>query len=182
MTDNPTNIRNISPAHLRAIGLVAVQWSELETSIIRFICVFSSQGFTLETYKQLRGITAHMNFPQKLDALCTVVGLACKVEEEQHHKALLKFAENLKKDLSGKRNSIVHQDWRPAEAMPDYIKGTSYKARGTFKFDTVEMSATDIVAVAEEIAAANNRLGELTEPIFERLVHETSFRSGGHAP
>ncbi len=154
-----TKLRDIPDEHLRAIGLVSLHWSAFETMIFRMIWLFS--GMSVE---DCRALVTHMSFPQRIDALVTMVGLVAPDSPE--HKALAKFAENeIKKKLSAKRASIVHLDWWPDDLVPSHIKGKLYKARGSLKEESLRMSEADILAIAEEIRAQTSEFVGLVAEI-----------------
>lgn len=165
-------LRDVPDAHLRAIGLVSLHWSVLETVAFRMALIMS----TMET-DECRAAMAHMSFPQKLDFLCTLVDLLAPGSAGSD--AIKRFAENeLRKSLSAKRASIVHLDWWPDDSDPKQIKATLYKAHGRLQEHPLTMTEGQILAIAEEIHNKTIAFAELFEPLlFPALNRRKSVRA-----
>jgi len=149
------------PDHLRAIGLIAVQWTSLEKAIEMLV-------WELATLKQpkAQAVTTHLSNKTLIDIAKSLSREALKgTEFENRVIDQLDYIENI---LRPKRNSIIHGVWAPT-AFTDKIVLFETTARGILKLKVgSDMTAEDILMIASEI---DQRHFDLTTLTFEISMH-----------
>jgi hypothetical protein len=138
---------------LQAIGMVACEWSYLE-SIIE-AAIWNLAGLYHEDIGM--AITTHLGMPPRLDMLLTLY--------HQHHgdddkyKALKKLCDNIRRPLSAARGGVVHRRWVEGEyGSPMQFVVT---ARGKLEQSKKGRPASEIRGVARQIAEKSKELRDL---------------------
>ncbi len=143
-----------SDQHLRAMGRVIVEWSEVEYYLELIIWLLSGA-------EKDKGqcITSHMSFPTKHQA-----ALALTLESDLDQN----FYEELKEILKGvdavrvKRNRITHSRWRiisPQMAEGENIQSSiQHSARGKLKRHFEHWTPEDINEVSNNIRYTGDQL------------------------
>jgi hypothetical protein len=152
----------LTDEHLKAIGLVAVNWTYIEnllSSIIWDIC----------NLRHNRGIaiTTHLSERSRKDICNALAHETFRGHpEEQELKSHLQYVFD---DLYPKRNKIIHASWGYS-ATPGTSDILPIRARGQVKIGPREsLSAEDITAIADEIEQAVNKLEQIRRKITQLL-------------
>lgn len=142
---------SISDDHLRAIGRVAYEWSELEL-VVDFAIGHSLGVIDPEAIK---AITSHISIHVRLDMLPAAAAL----ELEWSSQAIDELKDLVKRirEAAGQRNKVIHAQWRTSEKEGVAIAFTS-KARGEVRFHHEEMTAADIEKIATQIRELTGQL------------------------
>jgi len=138
--------------YLREIGRTAVYWNNLESLlhhalILALLGDFSSDGRAVAVF-------AHMAFPQKLDALSSML----RIIDENLANIYREQVQPLLKGSQEKRNAVIHQMWF---TQPDGVKRFDIKARGKLKYTIRPVTAQEVLEVSKYIAKAHSALLEL---------------------
>jgi len=136
---------HVPEPYLTAIGQVVVNWCNLEALVD--LALGKLAGF--DGYDQ-RGaiVTAHMSWPQKMDALQSLIGV---LREEHAHLAKFDAVKPLLKKAQEGRNRIVHGQW--GEQNGEAIK-LRLTARGKLKFAMTPITVDEIKAIGIDIGQA----------------------------
>jgi hypothetical protein len=149
---------------LEAIGMVAVEWSYLESVVDAAIGTLAS---ILED-DAMEVITAHLPFNIRLNMLTTLFHLRCDAQTEiASYADAFGAIRNAIERLAGKRNGIVHARWvRGLQGSPlTYV----VQARGKFTRTRKGMPAEEILGVAQDIAEQSNKLRALFNVLEDDL-------------
>ena len=139
-----------SSEQLEAIGMVAVEWSYLESTIDAAIGILA--GMT--DFDALAAMTTHLHFRQRLDMLAALHSLDASRSDD--NRAELKSVCSVCDRLSRKRNTIVHSRWIRGDFGSPMIM--EVQARGRVERNPLRLSAEQIRGIAADIASATTRL------------------------
>jgi hypothetical protein len=155
----------IEDVHLRGIGLVSLSWSYLEGAAERII-------WRLSRLDDRTGpaITTHMGYGQRLQAAETL--LHNEFPGSSEYASFKTLAEHIRKNLSAKRNEIVHSRLVGLEHADIRV---IYKARGKLIKDVKPIEPREYDDVHNEIIAAADQLREILAGVL-RLVQEKDGR------
>ena len=138
--------------YLREIGRIVMLWGELE-DLLHFALVAALLG-TFKRDGRADAVFIHMAFPQKLDALSSML----KIHDDKPHgiaKYYLDRAQPRLKEAQEKRNAIVHQYWTYNGTN---IIRSSRKARGTLQFWKHEVQLSELHEISLTIQQAMSAL------------------------
>jgi hypothetical protein len=144
----------VTKAQLEAIGMVAAEWSYLESVIEAAIWTLADVtsedvGFA---------ITAHLSLRAKLEMLETLFNLR-EPQGSLRLATLPAIRKSILNDLSPRRNRVIHGRWvSGSHGSPMMF---TVQARGTLKRSQKSVDASEIVAIAEETEKQAVRLREL---------------------
>lgn len=149
MTDYTFNLP-VKPKQLEAIGMVACEWSYLESIIEAAIWKLSD----FYDFDRAAAITAHLGMPTRLHMLETLFRL--QHGDIDATRTLRKKCETIRNELSGQRGAIIHTRWVEGE----YGSPMSYtvRARGKLVRTKKGLSHSEIRACAAAIADQAERL------------------------
>lgn len=139
------------------IGRVALAWNYLD-SLITHTLIFASIGY-FATDMRLQSVVVHMNYPQKMDALSSVLNIVSP-EMSAVFSAKVK---NLLNESSAKRNTTLHQTWM---AQEDGVKRFNMKAKGTFQATLTPVTLQELASFSPFIMNAHSVMFSLiTTPL-----------------
>lgn len=152
------NLDHITDDHLQGIGSVTVAWSFLEGAIERMI-------WELAELSTNRGIciTSHMSMNMRLDSMCALANH--KYPDSDIATKLNELSNNIRSELSGKRNEVVHSRVVSPAGM-DILVRPIYKARGKIKRDAKEASVEEYQQIVNEILEAASEIWNLKSRIL----------------
>jgi hypothetical protein len=138
---------------LEAIGMVAVEWSYLESVIDGAIGTLAA----IVDDAAMEAITTHIAFNTRLNMLTTLFHLRCDAQPEIAPQAAA--FETIRRAIdvfAVKRNGIVHARWvRGLQGSPlTYV----VQARGRLKRTRKGMPTAEILGIAQQIAEQSNKL------------------------
>lgn len=148
--------KNLSVAHLRAIGAVAATWSNLESTLLFMIADFAE----VDAYKTISLIGPN-GFGAWLDILYRIADSSTK-----HRFRVDTFNVIAKRlnDAHAKRNTVVHADWYGEKrgilseqtrlTGSHQAKAMAIRKRGKETAKSLKYTADEIVAIAKEIEDA----------------------------
>lgn len=143
----------VNSDQLEAIGMVACEWSYLESIIEAAIWNLAN------LYEEETGmsITTHLGMPQRLDMLLTLFHQ--RHGESDDYKALVKHCEAIRHGLSRKRGGVVHRRW----VRGDYGSPMQFvvNARGKLEQSKRGRPASEIHDIAHQISEKSTALRKL---------------------
>lgn len=149
--------------YLREIGQIAVAWNGLENSLLNAL-VFALLDRPVLPNERALAVFAHIAFPQKLDALESMLRLL-------DEKLTTIYCEKVKSQLKQaqeKRNTVLHQVWFARE---DGVKRRTLKARGKLEQQTIPVNLQELVDISSFIRKAGvDLLMLIAAPLFERVT------------
>lgn len=162
------NSVGLNDEHLKAIGLVAVNWGFIEN-------ILSSIIWSISNLRQPRGIaiTAHLSERSRKDICNALAHETFRGHpEEEELSGHLKYIFN---DLYPKRNKLIHGSWGYS-STPDATDLFPISARGKVKIGPKEsMTAEDILKIADEIEGAAIKLEAIRRKIIKLLPTLTGW-------
>lgn len=144
-----TAIISLPEPYITAIGRVCIQSSMLETAVE--ILIRKLGGFEM-TGPMPSIFTIHMSWPQRLDALGTLISL--QEDEHPHLRRYYDFLPSLRK-AQANRSRIIHAQWHYENGEVFMLRAT---ARGRLKGEVTPVSLDEILAIADEIGSASINL------------------------
>lgn len=148
--------------YLSEIGRVVVYWNRLESLIVHTLVVALSGDFTADG--RALAVIAHTSFPQKLDALGTML----RIIDENLAEIYRVRVEHLLRQSQEKRNAALHQEWLLDD---DLVKRLNIKARGILKITLHPVSIQELTDVSQFIDEAYFALLRLiTIPLGDRAI------------
>ena len=146
---------------LEAIGMVAAEWSYLESIVDAAIWEYSD----IRIDGVGEAITTHLSISVRLGILTTVFHVRCdewvnsgfrSKDEVSAQKREFKSIRKAVDTLAGQRNKVIHARWvRGAQGSPmTYV----VQARGVLKRNRIGMPDTEIRRIAQEIAELSKKL------------------------
>lgn len=185
----------LSDAHLKAIGVVAASWSDLELRLVTLIILQSGTSFS-KALAMVGGSNVKDSVLITL-RLLEADGLAWKIKAFKD----LKIESEISR-LQGLRNQIIHATWNipevnrlfellaPVEAKAKKLKATGigFKKNAMQISIPVEFTAAEMRTVAKEIAAVNKSIVEwwqMREPVprLQQLARGLlDYQSQGQTP
>lgn len=151
MSMNPK--RNLSAAHLRAIGLVAVTATDLEWSVeqaIADLCRFPDHVFP-------EALLTHIPMNVRLDMLLSV---ASEFFEDQSDLQELRKITIQIREAVNERNRTIHSFYVDERSVPRRVTRWTMRARGRVKHDLRYMTVRDIEGVARALDQARRKLSK----------------------
>ncbi len=146
----------VTSEQLEAIGMVAAEWSYLESVIDA--AIWTNADIWNEDVG--KAITAHLTLKSRLDILETVLSLAVNQDEPDNRLVALKAIRRvIEGGLSGRRNEVIHGRW----ITGSYGSPMTYtvQARGVLKHNRRWIAPEEIRAIAELAAEQAVKLREL---------------------
>jgi hypothetical protein len=163
MASNYEFMLPVRPDQLQAIGMVACEWSYLESIIEAAIW---NLAYMVDEETGM-AITTHLGMPQRLDMLLTLFHK--RFGEGPDYDALRKHCGHIRHQLSAKRGGIIHRRWVEGDqASPmQFI----VSARGKLEHSKEGRPVSHIRRIASEIAEQSAQLRAL----FGGLVPESPW-------
>lgn len=153
--------------YLQEIGRIAVAWNDLEsilhhTLVIALLDDYSENGRAIAVF-------AHMAFPQKLDALRTMLPLG-KPSRAKVFSDYCEKVQPLLRDCQEKRNAILHQ---PMSVEDGAIKRLDIKARGVLKMTLSDVTLDELKEITALIIKTTQTMFELiTVPLIPKSAQQ----------
>jgi hypothetical protein len=155
MTDQPYPDEmtiTLPEPYLTAIGKVTVAWGHLESIVAMGLAKFT--GYTDFDWRSAT-ITAHMPWPQKMDAMETLIN---ELTPENPHLAKFPEVKTLLKKAQEGRNRVSHGQWGYENGQASKARLT---ARGKLRPSIDPITVTEIETIASDIGRAAIRLWRL---------------------
>lgn len=131
------------------VGFVAVTWSYLEAVIQGSIWILAK----LPTPDTGRAFTSHMSTPARLDVLMSLARLSDLSADQV--TALETLCTKIRRDLSPRRNEVIHGLWGTLPIDQLEAKLHKISARGTVNYEIVTKSSTDLSNLVVDISDAS---------------------------
>jgi len=147
---------------LQAIGMVAAEWSYLESVIDA--AIWTRSGVPNDEVGE--AMTTHLNIRTRVDMLSTLISLAGYDPEDEAAKADSEATKLLRAvhELASRRNKVVHARWVRGDLGSPLIY--TVQARGTLKRTVEGIPSHEIINIAREISVLSMKLRALLG-IFE---------------
>ena len=136
--------QHFSDEHLKAIGMVTIEWSMLEYMMERTI-------WTLANVHPSKGacFTTKLSTRPAISVLKSLAGEYFG-KDSDNHKKLIKLANDIGL-RADERNSIAHAKWFLSDITDDTIGKTNISANNSLNPDTKHLSPEDIKSIAIKI-------------------------------
>ena len=163
----------VQPKQLEAIGLVAAEWSYLESVVEAAIWNLSY----MQDQDIAAAVTTHLAWRSRCEMLATLFDLDCKRRSQfeelstDAEKVLRDECKVIRRDLeslAAKRNEVVHSRWVTGSHGSPLVYAVS--ARGKFARTTRGLPDAEIRGLAQRIAEQASRVrlffgvGEIEDP------------------
>ena len=150
---SPQSTNQLADKHLRLIGLIATEWSMLETTID-----FGLWGLLGIHQPAGRAVTSYIHATTRFDLLITLA-------EKQFSGGIVDNLKSLRtkfKDLLAQRNDYVHAQWKYIGGSPYFGYGKINK-RGNLEAKKLQTSISEFEQVVLDIQSLNNDLNNVME-------------------
>ena|SRR5437868_1730948 len=149
MSDIEQDSPIIPDEYLREIGRISVYWNNLE-HLLQHALILALLG-DFATDNRAAAAFAHMAFPQKLDALSSML----RIIDEKLATIYREQVQPLLKKSQEKRNAVIHQI---LFTQQDGVKQFGMKARGEIKYWLEPVTVREFFEVSKYIAGAHSSL------------------------
>jgi hypothetical protein len=139
----------VNSEQLQAIGMVAAEWSYLESILDTAIW---GLGYMEEDTGA--AVTTHLSVPARIDMLVTL--FHNREGDADATTKLRKICDTIRQSLSRKRGEVIHTRWITGEAGTDL--SYSVRARGRLERTKKVWPASEIRDIAAEIAQCSDQL------------------------
>ena len=150
-------LRPIPDDILRAIGLVAVEWTNIENTLGRLL------GDLLALGTQASAVTTHIPFRTRIDIANTYARERPQIEPE-----LARELSDLLKQIDAnrsERNLCVHGEWR-IHPRSGRAEVSQMSAHGKIAWRGGHVTAQNLITLADEIVSLNEALEALGQKLF----------------
>jgi hypothetical protein len=154
----------LTDEHLRAIGLIAAEWSVLEITLEAVL-----MHFFADDWERGRILTVEMSNTARINAILSLAQLerdSVQPMPFELHRITADQFEQLRMlcskfdSLRSQRNSVIHAYWTDPETREEGAKYLRVTARRQLKVSTNSFSALQLDALAAEIAQLRNEIHE----------------------
>ena len=158
----------IPDTHLRAIGLIAITWSQLENAIERII-------WRVGNLDDNRGqaITTHMSMKARLDAACAITLL--EFPTSSGLMALQGLRKKINGSLANKRNKAIHN--RMFRGLdPDIPVRADRTARGELKIELKALRPGELEKIADQLNESVVEARDIISALYPLIQNRNATR------